>query len=67
MSETLSHRGYAGSVEYSREDNMLCGKVLGIRSLLLYEGNSVQGLKEDFEGLIDEYLAECEELGVEPE
>lgn len=46
---------------------MLCGKVLGIRSLLLYEGNSVQGLKEDFEGLIDEYLAECEELGVEPE
>lgn len=67
MSNLLSYKNYNGSVEYSEEDECLFGKVLGIRSLISYEGKSVEELKRDFEKMIDEYLADCGERNVEPE
>ena len=37
----LEYKGYKGSVEYSKADNCLCGKVLGMsKDLILYEGNT---------------------------
>ena len=63
MSNLLSYKNYNGTVEYSKEDSCLFGKVVGIKSLLSYEGNSVQ----DFQNVIDEYLADCKERNVEPE
>lgn len=67
MSNLLSYKNYNGTVEYSKEDRCLFGKVVGIKSLLSYEGNSVQELENDFENVIDEYLDDCEERNVEPE
>ena len=67
MSSLLSYKNYNGTVEYSREDSCLFGKVVGIKSLLSYEGNSVQELEQDFCKVIDEYLEDCEERNVEPE
>ena len=67
MSNLLSYKNYNGTVEYSSDDNCLFGKVLGIKSLISYEGNSLNELKEDFENAIDEYLEDCEEIGVSPE
>lgn len=38
----LKYKGYAGSVEYSEEDNCLFGKVLGLRkSCITYEGETI--------------------------
>ena len=67
MSNLLSYKNYNGTVEYSMEDHCLFGKVLGLKSLLSYEGNSVQELEEDFKNVIDEYLQDCEEQKVSPE
>jgi predicted HicB family RNase H-like nuclease len=67
MSNLMSYRNYNGTVEYSREDKCLFGKVVGIKSLLLYEGNSVSELEEDFKSVIDEYIADCQNRGVQPE
>ena len=67
MSGLLSYKNYNGTVEYSKEDKCLYGKVTGIKSLLSYEGNSVKELETDFQNVIDEYLQECLERGVEPE
>lgn len=54
-------------MEYSKEDDCLFGKVVGVRSLLSYEGESIKELKADFQRVIDEYLADCGERNVEPE
>ena len=62
----LEYKGYNGSVEYSAEDGILFGKVLGINGLVSYEGESVSELKADFEGAVDDYIAACEEKGIEP-
>jgi predicted HicB family RNase H-like nuclease len=67
MSSLLSYKNYNGTVEYSKEDSCLFGKVVGIKSLLSYEGNSIKELQKDFEMVIDEYLSDCEERGVQPE
>jgi predicted HicB family RNase H-like nuclease len=63
----LEYKDYCGTVEYSAADNVLHGKVLGIRGLISYEGDSLQNLKEDFEGAIDDYLDSCAEDGIEPQ
>ena len=63
MKNLLEYKGYYGSVEYSREDALLYGKVLGINSLISYEGESVAELQQDFEGAVDDYLEVCAENG----
>ena len=67
MSNLLYYKNYNGTVEYSKEDHCLFGKVLGLKSLLSYEGNSVQELEEDFQTVIDAYLQDCAERNVSPE
>lgn len=67
MKNTMEYRGYVGSVEFSENDGVLFGKVQGIRSLISYEGTSVEELVSDFHGAVDDYLALCEEEGTKPE
>lgn len=63
----LEYKGYKGSVEYSKDDDCLCGKVLGMnKDLILYEGTSLSELRKDFEEAVDSYLEGCREDGVEP-
>jgi len=67
MNNILEYKGYSGTVEYSADDNILFGKVIGVNSLISYEGKSIKELKADFEGVVDEYLEYCEENNIEPE
>ncbi|MDW3022879.1 type II toxin-antitoxin system HicB family antitoxin [Ligilactobacillus salivarius] len=67
MQETMNYKGYQGTIEYSLEDNVLHGRVLGIKSILSYEGNTLLELKKDFESLIDEYLEDCKNNNESPE
>ena len=66
--EHLNYKGYKGSAEYSREDECFHGQVLGLEnSLILYEGSTLEELKEDFEESIENYLDRCLKKGVQPE
>ncbi|MCD7784106.1 MAG: type II toxin-antitoxin system HicB family antitoxin [Oscillospiraceae bacterium] len=67
MSNTMNYKGYVGSVEFSESDGVFFGKVMGIRALVSYEGETAKDLVEDFHGAVDDYLALCEEQGIEPE
>lgn len=63
----LEYKGYTGTIEYSREDALLFGKVLGIKSLLSYEGSTGSELEADFKEVIDAYLSDCKSSDVKPE
>lgn len=67
MSNTMEYKGYVGSVEFSEEDELFFGKVMGIRALISYEGENARELVEDFHGAVEDYLALCAAEGVEPE
>lgn len=65
--KNLEYKGYVGSIEYSREDDLLYGKVLGIKGLISYEGTTGKELENDFKEAIDIYLADCKDQGIKPE
>ena len=67
MNNTMEYKGYVGSVEFSESDQVLFGKVQGIRSLISYEGTTVSELVEDFHGAVDDYLSLCASEGKSPE
>ena len=67
MSDLMEYKGYHGTVEFSAADGVLFGKVVGIIGLISYEGKSLNSLKSDFEGAIDDYLEMCADEGVEPQ
>lgn len=67
MNNTMKYKGYVGSVEFSEEDALFFGKVLGVRALISYEGENARDLVEDFHSAVDDYLELCAAEGVEPE
>lgn len=66
---TMTYKGYIGSIEVSEEDNCLFGKVLALpcNTHISYEGDTVADLREDFHGAVDDYLEMCRAEGKEPQ
>ena len=48
MNNTISYKGYTGTVEFSETDGIFYGKVVGIRALISYEGTNAKDLIDDF-------------------
>ena len=67
MNNTMEYKDYIGSVEFSEEDAVFYGKVLGIRSLISYEGASAKALVNDFHKAVDDYIALCKDENIAPE
>ena len=67
MNNTIQYKGYVGSIEFSEEDKIFYGKVLGIRSLISYEGENATELIDDFQvdGVVDLVLQACHTYNVE--
>ncbi len=65
--KNLEYKGYTGNIEYSSEDALLYGKVLGVRGLISYEGETGRELENDFREAIDTYLLDCKNSGIEAE
>ena len=67
MSSILKYKGYRATAQYSAEDGCFIGRVLGIRDIIGFNGDTVAELETVFHESIDEYLAMCEETGKQPE
>lgn len=65
--KNLEYKGYTGTIEYSKEDELLYGRVIGIKGLLSYEGSTGVELEANFEDVIDDYLKDCKDLNISPE
>ena len=63
---TLTYKGFTGSVNFSEKDNVFFGKIEGINGLVNFEGESVKELTSAFHEAVDDYLAYCEEEGIQP-
>ena len=64
---TMTYKGYLGSVSYSEKDQVFFGKIEGINGLVNFEGESVQELTSAFHEAVDAYLAYCEDEGIVPD
>ena len=64
---SMTYKSYTARVEYDNRDDVFVGRVLGLQSILSFEGDSVEALKSAFEKAINDYLQECQEKGLTPE
>ncbi len=67
VKNTMNYKGYVGSVEFSEEDSKLFGKVMGVRAMISYEGETAKELVNDFHAAVDDYLSLCAAEGKKPE
>lgn len=63
----MKHKDYLGSVEVSHKDGCLHGKILFIDDLVIYEAETVNGLRKEFEAAVDDYLETCAQVGKDPD
>ncbi|MFC1591206.1 type II toxin-antitoxin system HicB family antitoxin [Thermodesulfobacteriota bacterium] len=66
MKDALSYNGFIGSVQFSADDDVFCGKIEGIDDLVSYEGTSVAALKKAFRDAVEDYLELCKKAGKQP-
>lgn len=64
---TMNHRGYSARVDYDERDNIFVGRVLGLRAVISFHGETVAELRGAFETAIDDFLADCKQQGITPE
>ena len=64
----MEYNGYVATVEYDDSVDLLHGEVVnaGPYPIVTFEAADVEELKREFRTSIDDYLAWCEEDGVEP-
>ena len=67
MNNTLRYKGYIGNVSFSEKDEVFHGKIIGIRDLITFEGDTVSSLVEDFHNAVDEYEEFCKQQGKQPD
>jgi predicted HicB family RNase H-like nuclease len=67
MNNYIGYKGYRGIIDYSDQDSVLYGRIMGIDDLVTFEGTSVEEIKSAFFNAVDEYLETCNELGKNPE
>ncbi len=67
MKNVLEYKGYTGSVEFSAEDNVFFGKIVGIRDVITFEGSSVKELTKAFHQAVNDYFKTCENEGKNPD
>jgi predicted HicB family RNase H-like nuclease len=63
LKNTLTYKGFEGSVEYSAEDDILHGRILNIEGLYAsYEGKCLESLKSDFIEAVEFHLSPDETI-----
>ncbi len=64
----MEYQGYVAEIELDDSVGRLHGRVVngGSYPIATFEATDVEGLRREFHQSIDEYLASCEEDGVEP-
>jgi predicted HicB family RNase H-like nuclease len=64
---TMNHKGYTARLEYDERDNIFVGRILGLRSIISFHGETVSDLRHEFEVAIEDFLRDCKEQGIKPE
>ncbi len=67
MTNFLKYKGYSATINFSVEDKVFYGNILGINDVVTFEGTSIKEVKNAFHKAVNDYLATCLALNKEPE
>jgi len=64
MNNVLKYKNFTATVQYSDEDEAFIGRVVGIDSVVSFEGQSVEELQEAFQEAVESYVQFCRRKGI---
>lgn len=67
MSNVLEYKGYWTDITVDFECHLLHGRIEGIRDLVNFESETVEGIIKEFHSAVDDYLDFCAEIGKSPD
>jgi predicted HicB family RNase H-like nuclease len=67
MKNLMEYKDYYAKIEYSSEDDIFFGSIIGIEDSITFEGKSISELKKAFHEAVDDYLDMCQKTGKEPQ
>ena len=67
MKSLMQHLGYYAQIVYDDDAKVFHGRVLGIKDVINFEGDGVEGLYQALKDSVEDYLIFCKERGKEPE
>ena len=63
MNNKLTYKGFTAKVEFSADDNVFFGRLLGMRDIVAFHGETVEELKDSMRETVDFYIETCEKEG----
>ena len=63
----MTYKGFIGSVEYDDEAHIFSGEVINTRTVITFQGTTVDEIENAFHDSVDDYLEWCKADGIEPE
>lgn len=63
MNNLLKYKGYKAKIEFSADDNVLFGHLLGIDDIVSFHGETVEEVKQAFRESVDFHIEVCEKVG----
>ena len=57
-------KGFEAKFEFDPVAKILHGRVLGTRSIINFQSDTLETVEQEFHASVDDYLAFCEERGV---
>ncbi|MCF8145709.1 MAG: type II toxin-antitoxin system HicB family antitoxin [Deltaproteobacteria bacterium] len=63
---TVTYKGYIAAIEPDLDDGILVGRVINTRDIIGFDGETISEALKSFHAVIDEYLEDCRQRGVDP-
>jgi predicted HicB family RNase H-like nuclease len=63
----MKYKGYEAVVKYSDEDETFIGEVINSQDILVFDGDTVDEVRQSFHAVVDEYLEDCKNEGKPPQ
>lgn len=63
----MNYKGYIGKVEYDDENRIFSGSIINVRTVITFQGSTVDEIEQEFKASVDDYIEWCKEDGIEPE
>ena len=67
MKNTISFKGFRARIEFDSDDNIFYGRVLGVKDIIGFHGETVTELITDFHNAVNHYLDVCQQRGEKPQ
>ena len=64
---SLRYKGYTARIDFSDEDDCFIGRILGVKDIIGFHGDTVKELKNAFYEAVDDYSQACKAVGKKPQ